>query len=153
MADPAGAEKALLTALELNSQWVPAMVNLADLYRALDRDGEGGALLTRAVGLAPEAPDVVLAQAMWMVRQDREFEAMELFERASRLAPDNSQYTYVYAVALHSGGQSERALEVIDQALVARPKDQLLLRTGFSIARELQVSEKMNAYLQHLESI
>ena len=90
-----------------------------------------------------------------MVRQDRDFEAMTLFERASQLAPENSQYTYTYtyAVALHSTGQSERALDVLDKALLERPKDQLLLRTGFSIARELQISEKMNAYLQHLESI
>ncbi len=88
-----------------------------------------------------------------MVRQDRDFEAMTLFERATQLAPQNSQYTYVYAIALHSAGQSERALDVLDDALLERPRDQLLLRTGFSIARELQVSEKMNAYLQHLESI
>jgi tetratricopeptide (TPR) repeat protein len=153
VAEPQNAEHALLAALELNPVWVPALVNLADLYRATDRDVRGGELLMRAVRLAPDVPDVLLAQAMWMVRQDRDFEAMTLLERASQLAPQNSQYTYVYAVALHSAGQSERALDVLDKALLERPKDQLLLRTGFSIARELQVSEKMNAYLQHLESI
>jgi predicted CXXCH cytochrome family protein len=152
MGDPVQAERSFELALELNPQWVPALVNLADLYRATGRDAEGGRFLSQAVDLVPDAPDVLLANALWLVRQDRSDEALPLLERASAIAPENPRYTYVYAVALHSSGQSELALEVLDAALDRRPNDQQLLGTAFGIARDTGLSEKVGAYRKQLEA-
>ena len=148
---PAEAEAAFTEALRLNAQWVPALLNLADLHRATGRDGEAGTLLLRALSTAPESAEVNLAKGLWLVRQGRESEALALFAAAVRLAPSVAQYAYVYAVALHSGNQSERALEVLEQALSRRPNDQRLLRAAFSIARDLKLEEKAAAYRTRLD--
>ena len=147
---PARAEAAFAEALRLNAQWVPAMLNLADLHRATGRDGEAGELLLRALRTTPDSPQAALARGLWLVRQGREGEALPLFAEAVRLAPNVVQYPYVYAVALHSANQSERALEVADEALGRWPNDQRLLRTAFGIARDLQLNERMTRYRERL---
>ena len=147
---PAQAEAAFGEALRLNAQWVPAMLNLADLYRATGRDGEGGDLLQRALRTTPDSPEANLARGLWLVRQGRDGEALALFAESVRLAPSVAQYAYVYVVALHSANQSERALEVADEALNRWPNDQRLLRAAFGIARDLQLEERMAAYRMRL---
>ena len=144
------AEAAFKTALELNPNWVPALVNLADLHRRSGRDVEGGTLLQRAYEVAADAPEVLLAKAFWLVRQNRAEEALPLLAEAHRLAPNNVRCAYAYAVALHSIGQAERALTVLDDALSRRPDDQQLLQAAAAIARDFGASERANRYLQRL---
>jgi len=150
LGDIPGAEAALGTSLELNPQWVPGMVNLADLYRATGRDPLGGALLDEAVGLAPEAPDVLLAKALWMVRQGDAAGSLPLLQSAWRAAPHHPRYAYVLAVALHSADRSGEALDVVDQALSTR-RDEQLLQTAISIARDANLPDKMRRYAQMLQ--
>src|SRR5208337_5579550 len=47
------AETELKTALRLDPDFVPAMVNLADLYRTQQRDDEGQQWLEKAIAVAP----------------------------------------------------------------------------------------------------
>ncbi|MCY4344383.1 MAG: multiheme c-type cytochrome [Gammaproteobacteria bacterium] len=148
---PARAEAAFAEALRLNAHWVPAMLNLADLYRATDRDVEAGTLLLRALSTTPESAEANLAKGLWLVRQGRDSEALVLFAAAVQLAPGVAQHAYVYAVALHSANQPERALEVLEQALSRRPNDQRLLRAAFGIARDLKLEEKAAAYRTRLD--
>ena len=144
------AERALEAALGLAADWVPALVNLADVYRATGRDPSGGELLERAYALASDAAEVVLARALWLVRQGRHSEALPLLARATELEPENSHYAYVYAIALHSGGESMRALAVLDGALSRRPGDGTLLRAAAGIARDIGADDRMRQYVDRL---
>ena len=147
---PAQAEAAFTEALRLNAQWVPALLNLADLYRATGRDGEGDELLLQALRTTPDSPAATLARGLWLVRHGRDGEALPLFAQAMRLAPDVVRYAYVYVVALHSVNQSERALEVADEALQRWPDNQQLLQAAFGIARDLELDGRMAAYRKRL---
>ena len=147
------AEAAFKAALELNPNWVPALVNLADHYRATGRDAEAGELLQRAANLAADAPAVLLARAFWLVRQKRSKEALTLFAEAYRLAPGNPRYAYAQALALHSVGQSGQALQLLDDALAGRPDDAQLLEAAAGIAQELGVAARENPYLRRLRSL
>ena len=144
--DAAGAERALDRALALNPQWVPALVNLADLYRATGRDSLGGALLERSVTLTPEQPDVLVARALWLVRQQQTETAVPLLADAWRQAPEQSRYAYIYAVALNSTGRWQEALDVLDGALERRPDDVQLLQTAFGIARDNGAVDRLPRY-------
>ena len=151
LGEVAAAEAALQTSLEINPQWVPALVNLADLYRGSGRDLQGGDLLDRAVELVPDAPDVLLAKALWLVRTGDAEAGVVLLKQAWQLAPANSRYAYVYVVALHSAGRSGEALQVADQALALRTDEQLL-QTASSIARDANMPDKAQAYAQKLRA-
>ena len=123
--DIPSAEAALRQALELQPKWVPGLVNLADLYRATGRDGMGGELLSRALSLSRDNADVLLAKALWDVRQGDTPAAVELLTEAWQLDRFNPRYAYVYMIALDSVGRSEEALEVAATVLSRRDDQQI----------------------------
>jgi predicted CXXCH cytochrome family protein len=110
------AEQAYLKALEIEPGYVPALINLADLYRAIGSDGESDALLRKALDIAPDSADANHAYALFLVRSGKQDEALEFFASAIRQENTNPRHIYVYAVALDSAGKTEAAIRVIDQA-------------------------------------
>jgi predicted Zn-dependent protease len=49
--------------------------------------------------------------------------AIAELRRASELEPERAPYTFVYAVALHSGGQTGNSMTVLEQNLGRHPSD------------------------------
>ena len=134
--DIPSAEAALRQALELQPKWVPGLVNLADLYRATGRDVMGGELLSRALSLSRDNADVLLAKALWDVRQGDTPSAVELLTEAWQLDRFNPRYAYVYMIALDSVGRSEEALEVAATVL-SRRNDQQIRQVAGNIRAKL----------------
>ena len=54
-------------------------------------------------------------------------EALAELQKAATLPPERARYTYVYAVALDSAGQTGRALEVLAAGHAAHPGDREIL--------------------------
>jgi hypothetical protein len=89
------------------AQWtdfVPAMVNLADLDRLRGMDQQGAELLRKAMSIDPGSADVKHSLGLFLVRQHDYPGALELLRQASELAPDNARYAYPYAVAPSPSG-------------------------------------------------
>jgi predicted CXXCH cytochrome family protein len=132
---PADARAALSTALSLDPRFVPALLGLADLARAEGRDDEGERRLEEALRLDPESAEALHGLALVRVRQRRQGEALALLRRAAALRP-GSRFGYVYAIALHSAGDSGRALAVLEALHRRRPADREVLSALVSVARE-----------------
>ena len=49
--------------------------------------------------------------------------ALESLKRATELAPENARYSYVYAVALHSSGNSKAAITRLKNIVADHPAD------------------------------
>jgi len=130
------AENELQTALRLDPKWVPAMVNLADLYRAQSRDAEGEKWLEKAIVVAPDAAEPVHALGLLKVRQKQYPEALSLLAKAAIMQPSNVSYSYVYAVALNSTGQPDRAIAILEQAHQRRPADRRVLEGLIAFERD-----------------
>jgi len=81
------AEAEYRTALRLDPNFVPALVNLADLYRARGMDDEGSELLRRAMAIEPDNADVRYALGLYLVRKHDYPEALDLLRRAHELMP------------------------------------------------------------------
>jgi tetratricopeptide (TPR) repeat protein len=121
--DPASAEAELRAALALDPRFVPAAVNLADLYRAGGRDAEGERVLRDAVRRVPQSAAGRHALGLLLVRQRRLADALPELEAAARLDPDTARYGFVYAVALHDAGRPGQALDALTRVLARRPHD------------------------------
>ena len=145
MGDMVRAERTLERALKLNAQWVPALINLADIYRATGRDEQGATLLDTALELTPSAPDVLLAKALWWVRQGDRTRAIGLLAQGYN-AQSVSSLNYIYAVALHSNGDTAKALAVVDAAIDAGLSANQLVQLGLSITRETADLERARRY-------
>ena len=144
------AEDELQTALRLESNYVPAMINLADLYRIQQRETEAQQLLERAIAAAPSAAEPIHALGLLKVRQKQQREALDLFAKAARLQPANSRYAYVYGVALHSYGEVDRAITVLQEANAKRPADRDVLTALIAFYRDKGDVRSADAYAEKL---
>ncbi len=121
------AETALEKAIALDPAFVPAYVNLADLYRRADRDPEGEPLLRSALDQSPRSADAHHALGLLLVRLGRSGEAMASLRRAAEHEARGTRYAYTYAVALRSAGDTAAARDVLEQALNRHPRDRDIL--------------------------
>jgi predicted CXXCH cytochrome family protein len=118
------AESEYKAALRLSPQYVPAAINLADLYRQLGRDGDGERVLRTVIGVARSAATPHYALGLALTREKRPDDALAEFRAAAELEPDRSRYTYVYAVALHSSGSIDASIKMLLANLSRHPDDQ-----------------------------
>ncbi len=147
------AESELRTALRLDPNFVPAMVNLADLYRAEKREEEGQRLLLQAIAAAPNAAEPVHALGLLKVRQKDYPEALALLSKAAALQPDNTRYSYVYAVALQASGKAGQAIRVLEEVHKRRPADREILLGLISFERGNGDLTAAIKYAQELASL
>jgi tetratricopeptide (TPR) repeat protein len=117
------AQQALLQARELSPAYLPALINLSDVYRAQNRDDLGEVVLNDALSLYPESGDVNYALGILYVRTGRIQQSISLFDSARFLAAGNPQYVYIYAVALAEVGRVEEAISVLEAAQQDFPSD------------------------------
>ena len=110
------ARRALEQALALEPNYLPALLNLADLHRALDDETAAAKLLAQAVAFAPDSGAANFALALSLVRRKRADDALVHFAAAIQQADATPRYFYVYAVALDSAGQTALAINVLRQA-------------------------------------
>jgi len=133
---PSEAENQYQTALRLDPNFTPALVNLADLDRMRGQNQEGADLLRKAMAIDPDNADIRHALGLALVRQHNYAEAIPELRHASELAPDNVRYAYVYAIALNSIGDGASAMELLENTHKHHPADRDTLLALVSIARE-----------------
>jgi predicted CXXCH cytochrome family protein len=146
----AAAELALKEALALQSNFVPALLNLTDLYRATGRDSEGEELLKRAMRAAPDWGAPVFAYANWLTRQQQSAEALNHYKQAAELEPSQLQYSYTLVIALNDSGEGDEAIEVLESALTRWPGSSELLNLRIFILRDLG---RRDEALMHVEKL
>lgn len=117
------AELAYRQALKRQLRFVPAYINLAHLLSGLRREQEAEGFLRRGLELNDQSADLAHALGLSLVRQKKSADALDYLAEAATLAPENSRYSYVYAVALQSAGQLDRAIAVLEVVNQRRPSD------------------------------
>jgi predicted CXXCH cytochrome family protein len=117
------AEKALLQSRQLAPRYLPTLLNLADLYRARNRDDLGEPLLREALVAWPESGDAHHMLGLLYVRTGRTLQSVKLLQQAMQLAPTNAQYALVYAVALVETGSHPQGIAVLETAARRFPDD------------------------------
>ncbi len=114
----------------------PAFVNLADLYRSLGRDKQGEEVLRAALRRVREQADVLHAYGLLLVRHQRYAEATKHLGHAARLRPENSRYSYVYALALQKIGDTSNAVTTLIAAHDRDPNNRDILFALATMSRD-----------------
>jgi tetratricopeptide (TPR) repeat protein len=94
-----GAEQAYQAALRIEPAYLPSYVNLADLYREIERDSEGERVLRTGLERAPDDPELLHSLGLLLVRRGKSRAALEPLARAARLKPDDERFQLVYETA------------------------------------------------------
>ncbi len=151
--DPKQAEAEYRAALALQSDFIPANVNLADLYRSYGRDADAEKVLMSGLESVPGNADLLHALGLLRVRQKRITEALPLLQAATRADPNNPRYAYVYGIALHDSGQNKQGIAVLERALVRFPSNLELLSALAAYARDSGDNKRAEAYAKRLSDI
>jgi Flp pilus assembly protein TadD len=149
----AEAETAYRAGLRLDPGSAPLMVNLADLYRATDRDGEAEPLLRQAIAAQPDFAPGYHALGLLLARQHDMPNALAALQKALVLAPEDARYAYVYAVALNSAGKSADALTILKQANARHPADVDILVALVTMSRDAGDRQGAIGYARELVRI
>lgn len=121
---PREAERDFRNALSVDPLFVPAGVNLADLFQATGRDAEGEPILRGLVERLPDEPNARLALGFWLVRNGQPDAARDELRRAAETGATLSpRFAYVYAVSLADGGDRDQAIDVLAGNLENFPYD------------------------------
>jgi len=149
----AEAEAEYKAALRLSPQFAPAAINLADLYRQRGRDGDGEEVLRTAIDASPRHAGLHHALGLTLTRLKRSDGAIAELRRAAELAPEQARYAFVYAVALHSAGQTGNSITVLEANLARHHSDRDTLMALMSFHRGAGHIDSALKYAQQLALI
>jgi predicted CXXCH cytochrome family protein len=135
LGDMVSGETELKSAIRLDARFIPAYVNLADLYRGVGRDADGERLLRDGLTRTPGSAVLHYALGLVLTRLNRSDSALHEFDRAASLDPQNARFAYVHAVALHSAGKVDAAIAKLQSVLTLHPGDGDVLNALVNFAR------------------
>jgi len=100
---------AYINSIKVDPYFAPAYVNLSDIYRQLGQVSKESELLESAVSALPQSAVVHYGYGLFFVRQKQLPKAVKWLQRAHNIERLNGQYAYMYYLALHTLGESEKA--------------------------------------------
>ena len=121
--------EALQMALERDSSWAPAWINLSDVYRTSGQEGAAKTVLATARQRLPRDAAIAHALGLTLVRLGERPAALAALGEAVRLDRSTPRYAFVHAVALHDLGQPAEALAALRAARRLHPGDRDLAET------------------------
>jgi tetratricopeptide (TPR) repeat protein len=147
------AEKAYRRALQLNPQMLAAALNLADLYRTLQREDEARALLLQAIAIAPDQGVPAHALGLLETRMGNTEEALRYLARAAELEQAGFRHRYVYAIALHDSGQGSASIDTLKALLRVTPDNPDVLIALVTYCRESNRVAEAKRYAGRLRTL
>lgn len=144
------AERAYRNAIAMNPQLLAAYLNLADLYRLTGQEQAGRESLLEASRIAPGEGGVWHALGLLEIRSGNRDEAMTYLARAADMETTGIRHRYVYAVALHDGGQAGEAIALLQSLLREAPANPDLLLALATYSRTAGNTEDARRYGREL---
>jgi Tfp pilus assembly protein PilF len=147
------AEQQLLAAIRLHPGFEPAYVNLADVYRARGEEARAETVLKSGLEAQSESAAIHHAMGLLIVRTQGGAAALPWLEQAAELAPGNTRFRYVWAVALRDAGRQAEAMSVLEKAHANRPADGDVLYALAIYSRDAGDRENAAAYAAELQAL
>jgi tetratricopeptide (TPR) repeat protein len=153
LGDPGKAEVAYNKALRIEPDYIPGILNLADLYRATNREPEAVLLLKRALEAAPDSGAAQYGYGLSLIRQRNYEDAIPYLLAATERTDSQPRYAYVYAIALDSVGRTKEALVFLNKANQDWPNQYDLLMTQVQYMEKLSLTDGILEFISKLSQI
>jgi Flp pilus assembly protein TadD len=147
------AENYYKQAIEMAPYYVPAYVNLADIYRAKGDDAQVFEILTQALIENDQSGSLHHALGLAQIRNGERVPGIASLQQAYKLAPEAVRYAYVYAVGLHSEGQTVEALSILKEAHKRFENNPDLLLMLASVYLERDERDQAMLYARKLDQL
>ncbi|MDN3652600.1 tetratricopeptide repeat protein [Thalassotalea ponticola] len=147
------AKQHYLKAIEIEPIYIPAYINLADLYRRQADEGAAQQVLRRGLKVDSTNSDLNYALAMGLIRQQQKSQALEYLARASKYANDNPRFHYAYALLLQDMGDLSRALNAFYQAFKLSPNNPDISYSLTQTHLALRQYDQALKYANHLSTL
>ena len=125
--DPVKAERWLKQAIQKNPYFVGSYISLASLLDSTGRIEEADYYLNAGIQKLPANASLHHAAGLHYIRQKHYPKALLSLRNAATLAPSNSQYQYVYAMATADISSPDKGIEILNRALKKQPDNEQLL--------------------------
>ena len=131
------AEKAFKATIVIEPYFDSGYINLADLYRSLQKPAQVSSVLLKGIKNLPKSGAIKYSYGLHLIRQKTIDKAVTFFEKAMSLSPANSQYAYTYVLAMDGAGKSAKALNKL-KSLIMNYSDKAQLRElGLYLSKKL----------------
>ncbi|WNO11435.1 multiheme c-type cytochrome [Teredinibacter sp. KSP-S5-2] len=147
---PKNAEKHYRKAIEVEPAFIPAYVNLADLYREWQNENQVQDILSRALTKQPKADSVLYAMAMSFVRSGNKEKAVKYLQSAANGAEPNPSIVYTYALLLQDIGNRDASIEQFQRAYTLNPSNPDI---NYSLALNYQAKGDYSNALRHAKKL
>ena len=123
LGDSAAAEAGYKRAIEIAPEFLPARVNLANLYNQGGRNMEAEQQFRAAIDYEPEAGELYYSLGLLLAEEGRMTEAENLLATAVRLLPGRARVQYNHALLLQNLERRDEAEAAFKGALTVAPAD------------------------------
>jgi Tfp pilus assembly protein PilF len=151
--DTAAAEQAFRQALTLQPDFVPAFINLSDMYRGTGHEANAENVIDEGLKAVPGNASLLHAKGLSLIRQNEVEKALPWLERAHHAEPSNARFAYVYGVALTSAGKGGQAQKIWEESLQGSPYDPSLLFALAGVERDAGNKDKARQYVERLMAV
>ena len=131
------AEVAFRTSINIEPYFDTGYINLADVYRSLNKPAQVSSVLLKGMNKLPKSGLMKYAYGLHLVRQKSLDKAIAFFDESLALSPDNAQYAYTYILAMDSAGHSTKALMKLKLLITTYADKQQLKELGLYLSQKL----------------
>lgn len=141
----------LKKAIEIDPYFPVSYINLVDIYRQQGNLKEETATFKAAMKAIPEDDLLLYSYGMHNIRIKKLNTAINSFAKALKIQPNNSQYAYIYLLALDSNKQTKLALAKL-KIMATKFKDNAqMMQLGLSFAQKLQDRKSYHYFYQLIQ--
>jgi predicted CXXCH cytochrome family protein len=130
------AELAYKASVDIDPYFPVAYVNLADFYRAMNREDLVAQILTKGMTLLPQSSEIAYSFGLHLVRIKNIEQAVRYLEKAMILSPGEVQLAYTYALALDGNDQTDLAIQRLKMLIGEYTDNSSLIELGLFLSHK-----------------
>lgn len=143
----------LKKAINVDPYFPASYINLADLYRNIGDIEQEKQTYLAALKAVPNSDLVHYSYGLYQIRLKQVKSSIASFTKALKLQPNNSQYAYIYILALDNTGETKKALAQLKMISGRFSHDGQLLQLGLTLAQKMRDQQAYQYFYNKLQAL